>query len=156
MKITVFLGADHRGFALKEQIKTWLKDAGYALQDLGAYSLDPGDDYPDFGIAVAQEVARQPEGRRGIVFCGSGVGMAVAANKIKGIRASLATSREIAQASRNDDDLNILSIAADYTSLEGAKRIIEVFLNTPFSGEERHLRRINKIAKAEHGSYPSN
>lgn len=152
----IYLGADHRGFALKEQVKAWLSARGEKAEDMGAHALDAADDYPDFGFAVGREVAKNPEENRGVIFCGSGIGIAVAANKVKGVRASLATSPELARAARNDEDLNVLSISADHTDFETAKKIIEVFLNTPFSAEERHHRRRDKIMRAEHGDSPGN
>ncbi|MBI2036979.1 MAG: RpiB/LacA/LacB family sugar-phosphate isomerase [Candidatus Liptonbacteria bacterium] len=156
MTLKVFLGADHRGFALKERIKAWLAEAGYAIEDMGAHALDASDDYPDFGLAVGREVAKNPEEHRGILFCGSGIGIAIAANKVRGVRASLVTSPELARAARNDEDLNVLSLSADHTDEESARRILEAFLSTPFSAEERHRRRKDKITRAEHAGSSSN
>src|SRR3989344_8742640 len=100
--MTIYLCADHRGFALKEQVKQWLLGAGHDVLDLGAHALDPKDDYPDFGLAVGREVAKNPEEHRGILFCGSGIGIAIAANKAKGLRASLVPPPEPARAGRDD------------------------------------------------------
>lgn len=156
MALIVFLGTDHRGFALKEQVKVWLEDAGHEIHDMGAAALDPKDDYPDFGFAVGREVAKNPEKYRGILFCGSGIGIAVAANKINGVRASLVPSPELARAARNDEDLNVLSLSADHTDFALAKQIIEAFLGTPFSSEERHHRRTAKITAFEDASSAGN
>ena len=136
---------------MKEGLVAWLREQGHDIHDMGALEIAANDDYPEYAQAVAKEVADDTESR-GIVLCGSGTGVAVAANKVKGIRAALIHDVNIAKAARNDDDINILALGADYISLEdlptgqaGAKKIITVFLETPFSGEERHLRRIGKI-----------
>ena len=148
--MTIFLGADHRGFELKERIKAWLQEQGYGVEDIGAHALNSDDDYPDFALAVAEKVAQNPQGHRGLLLCGSGVGISVAANKIKGVRASLIPSPEIARMARNDEDINVMSLSGDFTDFETAKKIIGVFLETPFSAEERHQRRVGKIAQYEH------
>lgn len=142
----VFLGADHRGFALKEKLKGWLEDRGYAVRDLGAVALDPADDYPDVAVAVSRRVNEAPGERRGILLCGSGVGMAIAANKIGGIRATVVWNRDVAIQARAHDDVNIIALAADWMSPEQVSEVVAAFLETPFSGEERHLRRIKKIS----------
>lgn len=149
----IFLGADHRGFDLKEKLKEWLKDHGYAVEDLGAYKLDPQDDYPDFAFAVAEKVAEPSGENRGILICGSGAGMDIAANKIRGIRATVSWSVESAEHMRAHDDVNVISIAADWTSPETAREIVRVFLDTPFSGGERHIRRLNKIKEIEEKNF---
>ena len=146
----VFLGADHRGFELKEKLKEWLKDKGHAVEDMGAYKLDPEDDYPDFAFAVAGKVAENPSEHRGILICGSGAGMDIAANKIRGIRATVVWNTESASQARSHDDVNIIALAADWTSPEVAGEVVRAFLDTPFSGEERHMRRIKKILKEEY------
>lgn len=145
----IFLGADHRGFALKNELAAWLKGEGYTVEDLGAAEYVADDDYPDYGFAVGKAVAESPRERRGIVVCGSGVGIAVAANKVPGIRAALMHDPAIAAASRNDDDTNVLALGADYLNLETAKEVAMRWLATPFSGEARHQRRINKLADAD-------
>lgn len=149
----IFLGADHRGFDLKEKLKEWLKDHGYAVEDLGAYKLDPQDDYPDFAFAVVEKIAESPEENRGILICGSGAGMDVAANKIRGIRATVSWSVESATQVRSHDDVNVISIAADWTPPETAREIVRAFLNTPFSGDERHARRLKKIKEIEEKNF---
>ncbi|MDP3762465.1 MAG: RpiB/LacA/LacB family sugar-phosphate isomerase, partial [bacterium] len=107
------------------------------------------DDYPDFARQVAERVAGDPEHSRGVLLCGSGTGMDAAANKVKGIRAALASSAQIARAARNDDDVNVISLPADFLSVEEAKEIAEVFLKTPFEAAERRVRRLQKIAEIE-------
>ena len=142
----IYLGADHRGYALKEKIKKFLEELGHDVHDLGALEYNKDDDYPDFAKAVAEKVVTNPESR-GILICGSGIGIAIAANKIKGIRAGTAAAPAQAKAAVNDEDLNILCLSADYlpNADVAAKEIVEAFVDAKFSGEERHVRRIGKI-----------
>ena len=147
--MNIYIGADHRGFKMKEYLKTFLKSQGYNVTDLGNDKYDEGDDYPDFAIAVAEHVAKEYEGSRGILICGSGAGMSITANKLSRIRAVLALTPDQAFDSRNDDDANVLALAANYVDLETGKRIVGTWLTTPFSGEERHQRRIGKIRTLE-------
>jgi len=144
----IYIGSDHRGYELKEKAKEWLKEFGYECEDMGAQELNKDDDYPDFAKAVADKVV-QNDTARGILVCGSGIGVAIAANKIKGIRAGTAMKPEQVRASVNDEDLNVLAISADYTDEEQIKEIIKTYLEAKFSGEERHIRRINKIKELE-------
>ena len=148
----IYIGADHRGYELKEKIKTWLSGWSYQYEDMGAREYNKDDDYPDFATAVATAVARslsKGEGTKGILVCGSGIGVAIAANKIKGVRAGTAMKTEQVKASVNDEDLNVLAISADYTGEEETKEIVITYLETKFSGEGRHVRRINKIKELE-------
>ncbi|HEY4496985.1 MAG TPA: RpiB/LacA/LacB family sugar-phosphate isomerase [Candidatus Paceibacterota bacterium] len=145
----IYLGSDHRGFKLKEFIKTYLKDNGYQIHDVGNVKYDPADDYPDFAKAVAENVAADPDGRRGVVFCGSGVGVDIVANKFDRVRSVLANTPDQVMVSRVDDDTNVLSVAADFINPEDAKRMIAIWLQTPFSKEERHKRRLDKIGEIE-------
>lgn len=151
-KIGVFLGTDHRGFKLAQEIYLWLLDQRVSVKNVGAENLVPDDDYVDYAKEVAHTVANDIKlGRisRGIVLCGSGVGVDVVANKIKGVRCGLGLNSQQTKEAREDDDINILAIAADYTSVEDAKEMIKVFLETDFSQEERHKRRIEKITALE-------
>ena len=143
----IYLGTDHRGFALKEKIKQWLSEWGYQYEDMGAFEYNQDDDYPDFAKAVAEKVAAESD-TRGILVCGSGVGVIIVANKIKGIRAGTAISAPQMKDSVSDENTNVLGISADYLS-EQAQEIVKAFLETNFSGEERHIRRINKIKELE-------
>jgi ribose 5-phosphate isomerase B len=145
----IFIGADHRGFELKNILRDWLRKEGHEVVDLGAEEYDKDDDYPDFGIKVAQSVADNPGDSFGIVICGSGVGMAVVADKVKGVRAGMIHDPEIARASRRDDDINVLALGADFIDGDMAKDIVGAWLDTDFSGEERHVRRIGKISGYE-------
>lgn len=155
----IYLGADHRGFNLKEALKKYLAElsndfsarGGPALgwEDLGALELNPDDDYPDYALAVAKKVAENPDENRGILICGSGVGVDIVANKIKNIRSALGFDPKQAQISRNDDNANVLSLSADFISEGLAKEIVKTWLETPFSGLEHHARRIDKIKEIE-------
>ena len=144
----IFLAADHRGFELKEKLKNYLLEFGYPMQDLGAFAYDKADDYPDFAKGVAEKVAQDPQSR-GILICGSGVGVAITANKVKGVRAGTAINAKQIKDSVSDEDTNVVAISADYISEKDAMEIAKSFLETKFSGEERHVRRINKIKALE-------
>lgn len=144
----IFIGADHRGFALKENIKPWLVSLGHEVVDCGNTVYEQTDDYPDFAFAVADRVVGDPASR-GIVICGSGVGVTIAANKVKGARCSTATTAIEVQRGREDDDLNILAISGDYLDEPKAQEFITVFLATPFKNDARHARRLNKIIARE-------
>jgi ribose 5-phosphate isomerase B len=143
----IYIGADHRGFRLKEEIDKWLDSQQYEYRDLGAKEYDKEDDFPEISIKLAEKVAI--EGARGILICGSGVGAGIAANKVKGIRAGLCTSEKQAKAARNDDDINVLCMSADLVSVEDNIKIVSVFLATMFSSEEKFIRRINQIKTYE-------
>lgn len=146
----IYLGADHGGFKLKEEIKKWLTEWHYDFEDLGAKELNPTDDYPDFAWPVAEKVGSEPEAF-GILVCRSGQGVCIVANKAKGVRAVVAWNEQSAYSARNDDDANILCLASDYTDVQNVKKIVETFLTTRFSGEERFTRRINKIKDIDRG-----
>lgn len=140
----IYIGADHRGFALKEALKRYLTDQAYQVIDMGSLALDPADDYPDVARAVSALVGRTPDAR-GILMCGSGAGVAIAANKIRGIRAAVVHDAGQAVMVRADEDANICALPADFIDTARAKEIVDAFLMTPFSGHERHRRRIAKI-----------
>lgn len=148
----IYLGADHRGFNLKEELKTWLMEDKFEVKDEGAYSYDPADDYPVFAEKVARSVSNNLEEggqARGIVICGSGVGVDIVANKFSGIRSGLAVNSEQVKKTREDDDINTLAIPADYMRGEEVKEIIKVFLETQFVSSKKHKRRIEEIRKIE-------
>jgi ribose 5-phosphate isomerase B len=142
------LGADHRGFALKTSVKSNLRNVGYDVEDLGAYTFHPEDDYVIYAEKVASSVAGN-KGSRGVLFCGSGVGMDIAANKFSGIRASIGKSVEQVRAGRRDDDMNVLVIAAEFTDEAEALEMIKAFLEADFDGKPRHKRRIEMIEDIE-------
>lgn len=144
----VYLGADHAGFELKEQIKSCLKENGYDAQDCGAFSFDKNDDYPDFIAKAAISVAKNPNSK-GIVFGKSGAGECIVANKIKGVRAVLGFSKENVKLSRLHNDANVLSLGSAFVKEDLANELVKIFLETPFSSEERHVRRIEKIKELE-------
>lgn len=147
--MTIYIGADHRGFALKEKLKAVLSNEAYTVVDLGAAAYDQNDDYPDFARAVVEAVGKNPGEDRGILICGSGFGVDIAANKFPGIRSVLPSSPDHAYIARHDDDANVLAIAADFTDESVAQKIAKTFLVTPFAKEERYKRRLEKIAKSE-------
>jgi len=151
MNRVIAFGADHGGFPLKVQMVPWFEALGYEVLDLGAHSLDPTDDYPDFAEAVAQAVV-SGQAERGIVICGSGVGACVAANKIPGIRASVCHDLYSARQGVEHDELNVLSLGAMVVGLDLAKQLATEFLDARFTGEERHLRRLAKISAIEQQS----
>ena len=140
----VYLGADHRGFELKEQLKHFLIKSGHKVEDLGANEYDKEDDYSDIAHAVADAVGGD-ENSRGILLCGSGVGVDIVANRHPGVRCALSWKKEIAEQSRKHEDINMLAIPADHVKAQDAEQIADVFMKTAFTGEERHTRRIGKI-----------
>lgn len=144
----VYLAADHAGLELKEKTKTFLTEKGYEVEDCGAYDFDKDDDYPDFVASAAERVGRD-EGSMGIVFGKSGSGEAIVANKIKGVRAAVGFGRENVLLARQHNDANVLSLGAAFIDEEKAREFTLLFLETPFSQEERHKRRIEKISKLE-------
>jgi ribose 5-phosphate isomerase B len=148
MKQKIFLGADHAGYKLKEEVKKFLLDRGFDIVDKGAGKFDEKDDYPDFIFPVAKEVAKNPNSR-GIIFGASGQGEAIAANRIKGIRAALyyGSNPDIVKLSRTHNDANILSLGARFLGKKEAVEAVKSWLNTDFSSEERHTRRIKKLDK---------
>jgi len=146
----IALGADHAGYELKETLKKELTQWGYDVIDLGAAEYDALDDYPDFAYAVANAVAAQ-EVEKGIVVCGSGVGASIAANKVTGVRASIATDTYSARQGVEHDDMNVLAVGARVTGIELVREIVKSFLGASFSGEERHVRRLNKVLEIEKG-----
>ena len=151
MAQVIAFGADHGGFPLKISLVPWLQSQGYEVLDLGAHTLDPFDDYPDFAAAVAQAVAAG-QAERGSVICGSGVGACVVANKIPGIRASVCHDLYSARQGVEHDELNVLSLGARVVGLELAQQLTIEFLGARFTGEERHVRRLAKVNAIERQS----
>lgn len=147
----IYIGADHRGYELKEKIATWLFEWKYDFQDFGADYLDENDDYTIYAEQVASMIGRPTSHKtsRGILICGSGIGVDVVANKFDGVRASIGKNAKQVEAGRRDDDMNILVIAADYTKEEEARQMVKVFLETKFSGKARYRRRLSEISKIE-------
>lgn len=147
---TVYIGADHKGYRLKNVIREWISASGYNCMDLGNKEYDKDDDYTDIAILLAEKVVS--ERVLGILICASGVGICVAANKVRGARAALVTNEKQARLSREDDDANILCLSAETISDEINMQIVHVFLETTFSSEEKHIRRIKKIREYENKS----
>ena len=144
----VYLAADHAGFELKEKVKSFLQKEGYEVEDCGAFQFDQYDDYPDFIGKAAVGVSKDPLSK-GIVFGKSGAGEAIVANKIKGIRAFLGINEENVRLAREHNDANVLSLGCVFVTEEQTYELAKLFLETPFSNEERHKRRIEKIKKIE-------
>lgn len=144
----IYLATDHAGFKLKEEIKKFLIDQGYEVEDCGAFSFEKRDDYPDFIVKAAEKVS-QDQDSKGIVFGKSGTGEEIVANKIKNIRAFTGFSAENVRLAREDNDANILSLGSQFSDLSKAKELIRIFLETPFSKEPRHQRRIEEIKEIE-------
>ena len=142
------IAADHAGFELKMQLTVALKAAGHEVVDFGAHGLNPGDDYPDFVIPLAQAVATGKL-ERGIAICGSGVGASVCANKVHGIRAALVHDHFSARQGVEDDHMNVICMGGRTVGPAVAWDLVETFLAAEFSGAERHLRRLGKVALLE-------
>lgn len=152
----IYLGADHGGFEHKEKIKIWLKEWKLEYKDLGAHKLDPEDDYPQFAFAVAERVSQEddmnkPWSKRpkGILACRSAAGVIIAANKIKDVRAVAVHDLTSAKHSREHNDANVLALSGDWMSEKEAKDIVKIWLDTEFSKEERHAKRIKQIREKE-------
>jgi ribose 5-phosphate isomerase B len=144
----VYLGSDHAGFDLKNHLVQWLTDNGHEPVDCGPQVYDAVDDYPPYCLrAAARTVA--DEGALGIVIGGSGNGEQIAANKVKGVRAALAWSEETASLGRQHNNANVVAVGARMHSTQEATKFVEVFLSTPFSGDERHIRRIDMLSAYE-------
>lgn len=143
----IYLATDHAGFELKEVLKKHLLEQGYSVVDCGALTLDNDDDYPTFISKAALAVSEDPVNRRGIVLGGSGTGEAIVANRFKGVRAALFNGgpRDTVELSREHNDANVLSLGARFIDEAQAISVVEEWLNTPFSDEERHVRRIEQI-----------
>lgn len=142
----IYIGSDHRGYELKNQVREHLVHRGYEVELVGSEVKDEHDDYPPIAYAVTAKVLGENEGEgRGILVCGSGQGMAIAANRVRGIRAAIAWSPAEVRAARKDDDANVLVLPADMIDEETALAVVDDFFEQKFSGEERHKRRIEQI-----------
>jgi ribose 5-phosphate isomerase B len=144
----IYLSTDHGGFEMKEAIKARLQEKGYAVEDCGAFAFDAADDYPDFILPMAEKVAGDP-GSVGVTLGRSGNGEAIACNKVPGVRAALCMNDEMARKGRQHNDANVIALGGDYIDMETSLRLVEIFLTTPFSGDARHQRRIDKISAFE-------
>ncbi len=144
----VHLGSDHAGFELKNHVAEQLRAAGHDVVDHGPHVYDAQDDYPPFCLRAAERTAADPESL-GVVIGGSGNGEAIAANKVKGVRAALAWSLETAKLGREHNNANVISIGGRMHTVEEATSFLQAFLDTPFSAEERHIRRIDMLTEYE-------
>jgi ribose 5-phosphate isomerase B len=148
----IVIGSDHAGYEMKEKIVDAVKKFGYEVTDVGTHEPDKPDDYPDFAQLVAQKIQAE-EADRGIVICGSGVGVSVAANKFKGIRAAVCHDHYSAHQGVEHDDMNVLVLGARIVGLQVALDLSEAFLTARFSNEERHVRRLNKVKEIENEEF---
>lgn len=144
----IYVASDHAGFELKEKIKEYLLSKGLETEDLGAFEFDTSDDYPDFISKAAEKVSENPLSK-GIVLGKSGAGEEIVANKFKNVRAVIGFNKENVKLAREDNDANVLSLGSQFVNDSKALELVEIFLNTPFSNEERHKRRIKKISNLE-------
>ncbi len=143
----IYLGADHRGYKAKTKLFDYLLGRGYQVTDMGTNSEEPVD-YPLIAAKVGEKVVEDLN-NRGILLCGSGDGVCIVANKIKGVRAALAWNKEVAMSVRNDDNANILCLGADQLAEDEIREITQTFLDTSFGGQERYNRRIKEISDLE-------
>jgi ribose 5-phosphate isomerase B len=144
----IYISSDHRGFELKNFLVEELGKNDIYIEDLGPKEIYPEDDYPDYAKIVAEKIQENPE-NMGIVICANGVGISIAANKFDGVRAALSWNPIHAASTRNDDGANVLALPADYMTKEEALITVQRWLTTNFSGEERHIRRLVKLASFE-------
>ena len=142
----IYIGSDHNGYQYKQDLAAALRNGGHEVVDDGNVAIDPNDDFPQFASKVVNDllVDTNPDAK-GLLICGSGQGMSMAANRFKGIRASLCWNLEEARASRNDDDSNVLCLSSRYLSIDEAQAIVSTFLQTPFAGAPRFSRRIQEL-----------
>jgi len=147
--MAIYIGADHRGVDLKQQLVTFLKELGEDVIDVGNNDPDAEDDYPDVARSVAEPVSKDPDKTKGVIICGSGVGVNIAVNKYNHVRSGVCINTEQAESARMHDDINILALASDFVDQETAQEIVKVFLHTEFAGKERYKRRIKKLGDIE-------
>ena len=146
--MTIFIGADHRGFELKDQIIEYLQSKNIRTEDLGNYEYDPQDDNPIYAQKVAQAVLQNPDEHLGIVICGSGVGVSVAANRFKGIYCGIGLNPEQVKSVREHDHINMLALAADYQTFDQVRKMIDMFIETSKNLQKKYLKRL-KITDQE-------
>lgn len=154
-KMVIYIGADHRGYDLKEKIKVALRAQGYEVEDKGGSQYDEQDDYPAYARSVAEAVSKN-DAARGILLCGSGVGMDMAANKTSGVRCALGLNADQVSHARNSDNVNVLALAADYTKEDAALEMVRAFLSVPYEAAERQERRLRALKQEELDNARSN
>lgn len=145
----IYIASDHGGFKLKTSLNKFLTKQSHAFKDLGPKKFKDGDDYPDYASLVAKKVSSKPNSDVGILICRSGQGVCIVANKFKKVRAALVWNIKEAKMSRTDDMTNVLCLPADYVSTKMAEQIVKTWLETPYSKNPRHVRRVNKISKID-------
>jgi ribose 5-phosphate isomerase B len=150
MKLSI--GADHAGYEMKRELVEFVKKLGHSVHDVGTFQPEKPDDYPDYAILVAEDI-RSGQAERGILVCGSGVGVSVAANKFRGIRAGLCHDHYSAHQGVEHDDMNVLVVGSRIIGPMLAQDVVEAFLKASFSGEERHVRRLNKVKGIEKNEF---
>jgi ribose 5-phosphate isomerase B len=150
MKLSI--GADHAGYEMKRELVQFVEKLGHSVHDVGTFQPEKPDDYPDYAILVAEDI-RSGQAERGILVCGSGVGVSVAANKFKGIRAGLCHDHYSAHQGVEHDDMNVLVLGSRIIGPMLAQDAVEAFLKASFSGEERHVRRLNKVKGIEKNEF---
>lgn len=151
-KTTIYIASDHGGFELKNKLVQDLTGQGYQCEDLGPAEFDKTDDYPQYAKLVAEKVLENADSR-GILVCRTGVGVSMVANKHKGIRSALAISAAQIKKARGDEDLNVLALAGDYIAEDDVADVLDAFLNTEFTGTERHVRRLGEIEEIENTNF---
>ncbi|KXK08453.1 MAG: Ribose-5-phosphate isomerase B [Microgenomates bacterium OLB22] len=140
----VFIGADHRGFEYKGELVSWLSSQGHEVVDEGADTFMQDDDYTSYAAAVAKSVRRDPSAR-GVLLCGSGVGVSIMANRMKGVRCALGFQEEQVRHAVTNDHANVLAVASEFTTLEQVQRLCEVFLSTDYTMDPRYIRRTEAL-----------
>lgn len=143
--MTIFIGADHRGFELKNKLIEYIQEKNIRVEDLGAYEYNAQDDYPDFAQKVAQALLQNPKEFLGVTICGSGNGVAMAANRHKGVYCGLGFNEDQVKHMRENDHINMLALPSDYIDFEKAKRFVDIFLSTKPILQEKYLRRLKKL-----------
>lgn len=143
----IYLGSDHAGYEMRGALKEYLKELNQDFVDLGVFSAD-STDYPDIAREVAEKVSEN-SGSFGLLICGTGTGMAIAANKLNGVRAASVVNEVMAEMARKHNDANVMAIGSRLIDIEMAKKLVKIFVETPFDAEERHQRRVDKITEIE-------
>ena len=147
-RMKLVIGADHAGFDLKSQIVPWLEALGHQVVDVGAHTLDPADDYPDFAAAVGRSLA-EGEAERGVMICGSGVGANIASNKVTGVRASVCHDSYTARQGVEHNNMNVICLGGRVIGIETAKEVLSAFVGASYLPEDRFQRRIDKVSSIE-------
>jgi len=145
----IYIASDHGGYKLYAQLKKFLHQQKLEFKDFGPTKFKDGDDYPDYGVKVAKQVSKNPVSNLGILLCRSGQGMCIVANKFSGVRAAVVWNIKQARLSRNDDMANVLCLPSDFLNTQQAEAIVKTWLATPYSTDQRHMRRIKKISSLE-------